>query len=397
VITAERGDREGALTRHGLEEYVSDCVIVLDHRVKEQISTRRIRVVKYRGTLHGTNEYPFVIDEGGISVLPITSVGLDYEVSLDRISTGIPRLDTMFGGKGFFRGSSILLSGTAGTGKTTFANQFVNESCSNGERCIYYAFEESSLQIIRNMSSIGLDLSKWEKQGLLRYKAIRPTFFGLEMHLAEMNKAIMTFKPSVVVVDPISNLISVGNIEEVKIALMRLVDLLKSQMITSMFTSLLQGDTPVEGTEIGVSSLMDTWILLKDVELAGERNRVISIVKSRGMPHSNQVREFKMTSSGIDLVDVYTGPAGVLTGSARSAQEAREKDEARQREQEIEFKKRELERKRRITEARIELLRSQLEADEEEVKKNLSEHDMKQTALARSRREIAAMRMADKT
>ena len=395
VITAERGNSEGALTRQGLEEYVSDCVIVLDHRVKEQVSTRRIRVVKYRGTTHGTNEYPFLIDEGGISVLPITSVGLDYEVSSERVSTGIPRLDTMLSGKGFFRGSSILVSGTAGTGKSSISAQFVNEACRNNERCIYYAFEESSNQIIRNMASIGLDLKQWEDKGLLQFKAIRPTFFGLEMHLTEMHKAITAFKPSIMVVDPISNLVSVGNEEDVKIALMRLVDLLKSQTITSMFTSLLEGEQGASGTEMGVSSLMDTWILLKEIESDGERNRILNIIKSRGMPHSNQIREFRLTGRGVDLVDVYTGPAGVLTGSAGRAQEVREEAEARRREQEIEFRKRELERKRRVTEARIEMLRVRLEADTEEIEKAGSEHAAQEAILARNRRNMANLRMAD--
>lgn len=393
VITAERGDPEGGLTRQGLEEYVSDCVIVLDHRVKEQLSTRRIRVVKYRGTTHGTNEYPFLIDEGGISVLPITSVGLGYAVSSERISTGVPRLDTMLSGKGFFRGSSILVSGTAGTGKTSISGHFVNNACRNNERCIYYAFEESSNQIIRNMSSIGLDLKQWEDKGLLQFKAIRPTFFGLEMHLTEMHKVITAFKPSVMVVDPISNLVSIGNEEDVKIALMRLIDLLKSQTITSLFTSLLEGEQGA--ITIGVSSLMDTWILLKEIESAGERNRILNIIKSRGMAHSHQVREFRLTGRGMDLVDVYTGPGGVLTGAARRAQEAREEAEACRRDQEIEFRKREMEKKRRVTEARIEMLRSRLEAETAEIAKAESENETQQAIRARNRRDMANLRMAD--
>ncbi len=394
VITAERGNSESGLTRQGLEEYVSDCVIVLDHRVKDQLSTRRLRVVKYRGTVHGTNEYPFLIDEGGISVLPITSVGLNYDVSSDRISTGISRLDAMLSGKGFFRGSSILISGTAGTGKTSFCGHFVEEACRNNERCLYYAFEESSSQIIRNMHSIGLDLEKCQEKGLLRFRAIRPTFYGLETHLAEMYKTITEFSPAVVVLDPISNLISVGNAQEVKIALMRLVDLMKSKMITSMFTHLLQGEA-FESTDIGVSSLMDTWLILKEIESSGERNRVLNIIKSRGMAHSNQVREFLLTGSGVDLIDVYTGPAGVLTGSARTAQEAREKAEVMRMEKEIEFKKRELERKHRVIESRIEALRFQMEADKEEIERTVSDHATKLDTLSKNRLEMADRRMAD--
>lgn len=395
VITAEQGNAESGLTRHGLEEYVSDCVIVLDHRVKDQLSTRRLRVVKYRGSIHGTNEYPFLIDEEGISVLPITSVGLDYPVSSDRISTGIPRLDAMFGGDGVFRGSSILISGSAGTGKTSFAGKFADLCCRNNEKCLYYAFEESSSQIIRNMRSIGINLKDHTEKGLLRFHTVRPTVYGLEMHLAETHKAVKEFDPAGVVVDPISNLASIGNAEEVKVALMRLIDLLKSRTITSLFTYLLPSGELSENTEIGVSSLMDTWILLREIESSGERNRILNIIKSRGMAHSNQVREFLITDGGVDLIDVYTGPAGVLTGAARASQEAREKAETLLMEKEIEAKKRELERKRRIAEARMAALRLRMEAEAEEIEKFVAEHERRKEILASNRREIAARRMAD--
>jgi len=394
VITAEKGEREGALTRNGLEEYVSDCVIFLDHRVKKQISTRRLRVVKYRGTTHGTNEYPFLIDEGGISVLPVTSVELDYAVSSDRISTGIPRLDSMFDGKGYFRGGSILISGTAGSGKTSLAGLFVNQACKNGEKCLHYAFEESSSQIIRNMRSIGVDLEPWVKGDLLRFKAIRPTFFGLEMHLARMHKQILEFNPSVVVIDPISNLISIADSGDVKAALMRLVDIMKSRTITSVFTHLIHGRKSEE-TDVGVSSLMDTWILLKEIESGGERNRGLYVIKSRGMSHSNQVREFIFTDTGVDLIDVYTGPAGVLTGTARVAQEARDRAESLRMEQEIGRKQRELDRKRQEMNARIDALRSQLDAEEEEMRKAVQEHELKKETNARIRGEMARLRQAD--
>jgi circadian clock protein KaiC len=394
VITAEHGDQEGAVTRHGLEEYVSDCVIVLDHRIKNQISTRRLRVAKFRGSRHGTNEYPFLIDEGGMAVLPITSVGLDYNVSSERIGTGIPRLDAMFSRGGFFRGSSVLISGTAGTGKTSFAVRFADESCRNGEKCLYYAFEESSSQIIRNMRSTGIDLEPWVKKGLLRFKTLRPHFYGLEMHLTTMYKAINEFNPTSIVMDPISNLISIGDPEEVKVVLMRLVDLLKSRLITSLFTSLIsQGK--LEETNIGVSSIMDTWIVLKEIESGGERNRGLYIIKSRGMGHSNQIREFLMTDSGIDLVDVYTGPEGVLTGTARLAQEAREKAERTGLELEIKRKKREFERRRQITEARIALLQVKLDAEQEDTLETIQQQESKMKTSATNRKKIARLRMAD--
>ena len=341
VITGEKGDN--TFTRHGLEEYVSDCVIFLDHRVTDQLSTRRMRIVKYRGSTHGTNEYPFLIEEKGISVLPITSIGLNHPVSTQRISTGIPRLDTMLGGKGYYRGSSILLSGTAGTGKTSVAASFVDAACRRGERCVYFAFEESSAQIIRNMRSIGIDLEPWVTKGLLKFHAERPSVYGLETHLLTMHKAINEFKPAVVVIDPITNLISAGNPLDVKSMLTRLIDFLKMNQITALFTTLTSAGGPLEQSEVGISSLADTWLLLRDIEIGGERNRGLYILKSRGMAHSNQIREFLLTDQGIDLLDVYVGPSGVLTGSARLAQEAQEKGAEIAHQQEIELKKLNLE------------------------------------------------------
>src|SRR5687767_945967 len=281
VITAERGQE--ALTRHGLEEYVADCVIFLDHRIVDQVSTRRLRVVKYRGSVHGTNEYPFLIDEDGITVLPITSVGLDHQVSSDRISSGVPELDQMLGGQGYFRGSSVLVSGTAGTGKSTLCAHFADATCQRGEKCLYFAFEESPSQIIRNMRGIGINLQRWVDQGLLRFYATRPSLQGLETHLSQIHKHIRDFDTHAVVIDPISNLVNVGNAIEVNSMLLRLVDFLKMNQITAFFTNLTSGGAVLEGTELGMSSLMDTWLLLRDIELNGERNRGIYVLKSRGM------------------------------------------------------------------------------------------------------------------
>lgn len=318
IITGEQGD--SGLTRHGLEEYVSDCVIVLDHRVNGQVSTRRLRVVKYRGSAHGTNEYPFLIDEDGIAVLPITSVGLEHGVSRERISSGIPALDDMLGGEGFYRGSSILVTGTAGTGKTTFSAQFLSAACRRGEKCLYFAFEESRDQIVRNMNSVGVDFAPCIETDRMHIVAARPTSFGLEMHLAMMYKTIRDIRPTIVALDPISNFLAVGIREDVQAMLTRLVDYLKSQHITALFTHLNRGDQDIETTEANISSVMDTWILLRDMEYNGERNRGIYVLKSRGMAHSNQIREFLLTDHGIELVDVYREPSGVvLTGSARLA------------------------------------------------------------------------------
>ena len=301
IITGERG--EHSLTRYGLEEYVADCVILLDHRVTDQISTRRMRVVKYRGSAHGANEYPFLIDEEGISILPITSLGLAHEAQKERVSTGIPRLDAMFSGGGYYRGSSVLISGTAGTGKTSVAAYFADALCRGGKRCLYFSFEESESQILRNMRSIGLDLSKWTKKGLLKFHSARPQLFGLETHLMEMRRVIGAFKPQAVVIDPVSNLTCVGNQFDVTSMLTRLVDYLKVAKITSVFTSLIS-DVSESAAGVGVSSLMDTWITLQDIETNGEKRRGISIIKSRGMGHSSQVREFKMTNKGIVITEL---------------------------------------------------------------------------------------------
>jgi circadian clock protein KaiC len=322
VITAERGD--GSLTRYGLEEYVSDCVIFLDHRVVNQVSTRRLRVVKYRGSAHGANEYPFLIDEQGLSVLPISSLKLEHEAPTERVSSGIPDLDQMLEGKGFYRGSTILVSGTAGIGKTSIAAHCADGVCRRGKRCLYLAFEESQNQVIRNMRSIGLDLEPWVRQGLLQFHASRPTQYGLEMHLVRIHKLVEQFKPWLIVVDPITNLMLAGNDRDIQAMLTRLIDFLKAGRITALFTSLTSGNNSshLKQSEVGISSLIDTWILLRDLETNGERNRGLYVVKSRGMANSNQVREFFLTRNGVKLQPVYLGAGGVLTGSARVAQEA---------------------------------------------------------------------------
>jgi circadian clock protein KaiC len=298
VITAEPGD--GTMTRFGLEEYVADCVILLDHRVTEQVSTRRLRIVKYRGTLHGTNEYPFLITRDGISVLPITSIGLDHKAPVGRVSTGIKELDDMLGGKGYYRGSSILISGTAGTGKSSLAAASVDTACQRGEQCLYFSFEESNEQIIRNMGSIGIDLSPHVRKGLLQFHVARPTLYGLEMHLVTMHELIKQYKPEIVVMDPITDFFAVGSHVEVKAVLTRIIDFLKVNHITALFTSYTEEDTPNESV-VGVSSLIDTWISLRNLENRGERQRGLFILKSRGMAHSNQIRSFELTDEGIKI------------------------------------------------------------------------------------------------
>ena len=394
IITGERG--EDTLTRYGIEEYVSDCVIVLDHRVANEMSTRRMRIAKYRGSSHGTNEYPFLIDEDGISIFPVTSMHLEHKASAARVPSGIPRLDSMLGGKGYYRGSSILVSGTAGSGKSSIAVHFVDAACRRGERCLVFLFEESPKQVIRNMRSIGIDLQRWVKKGLLQFHAARPALTGLEMHLAVTIKAIGDFAPRVVVVDPISAFLSTDNGSETRAMITRLIDFLKTNGITALFTSLTT-DTPSVDHDVnaGVSSLIDTWLLLRDIEQGGERNRAMYVMKSRGMSHSNQVREFLLTGHGVELIDVYVGQAGVLAGSARLKQVFLERNEATASRQENARKESELERKRRAMKNQIGVLQDEIRASELESNELESQRTRRRSRAADDRISMAKIRRAD--
>ncbi|MBE9195871.1 circadian clock protein KaiC [Synechocystis sp. LEGE 06083] len=383
IITGERGDKN--LTRQGLEEYVSDCVIKLDQKTVEEIATRTIQVVKYRGSRHSNNEYPFLIEENGISVLPITSLVLNHSVSQERISTGIPQLDEMFGGQGYYRGSSILATGRAGTGKTTLASFFAQATCLRGERCLYLATEESPQQICRNLRSIGLDLSPYLESELLQFDAIRPTNYNLEMRLFKIHSWVRDFKPNLVIVDPMSNLIMSGSLNQTKNFFMRLIDYLKSQQITVFLTDLTGGNVGYdnEQTEIGVSSLMDTWLELQTLKVNGERNRILYILKSRGMMHSNQVREFILSSDGVDLIEAYIGDGQVLTGTQRINQMLQEEAIAKKRQQVLELEKRNFERKKYLLQAEIDALQMKLTSQDEELEVlMLEEEEFKQTMLA---------------
>ncbi|MGN6618096.1 MAG: circadian clock protein KaiC [Ilyomonas sp.] len=389
VITGEKGN--GTLTRHGLEEYVSDCVILLDHRVENQISTRRLRIIKYRGSAHGTNEYPFLIDEDGLSVLPVTSLQLDKEVSSERISSGIPALDKMLGG-GFYKGSSILVSGTAGTGKTSIAISFANEVCTRNQSCLYCAFEESPKHIIRNASSIGVHLEEHVKNGLLHFHSSRPTLYGLEMHLVQIYKLIKKRKPDVVILDPITNLITIGSLSEVKTILIRLIDFLQTELITVMFTALTLNNIVNDQTDEGVSSLVDAWLLVREMELNGERNKGMYIMKSRGMKHSNQIREFVITDNGLNLVDVFLGESGVLIGSAREAEQLKEQTGEFLRNHRLDMKDREILRKRKVLESEIAKLQTEFESTEEELNTIYKEEELKKQFTQKNRDEMTKLR-----
>lgn len=390
VITGERGN--GKLTRQGLEEYVSDCVILLDHRIQNQISTRRLRIVKYRGSVHGTNEYPFLIDEDGVSVLPITSLTLANKVSSERLSSGISSLDEMLGEKGFYRGSSILVSGTAGSGKTSIAAYFANAACRRKERCLFFAFEESPEQIVRNMRSINLNLQRHVKSGLLRFYASRPTLHGLEMHLVVIYKLIRQFKPKVVVLDPITNLITVGDVSEVKSILIRLIDFLQKEQITVMFTALTSATDNRSQADEDVSSLVDTWISVRDMELNGERNRGLYILKSRGMKNSNQVREFIITDEGIEIVDVALGPAGVLIGSARKLYQLEKVTGQALQQNALKRKNKEIESKKLMLENKIASLTSEFELAKDELNRAYVEDQLRREVAEKNRTQMVRMR-----
>nr|WP_202130641.1 circadian clock protein KaiC [Methylobacterium sp. 2A] len=390
IITGERG--EGQLTRQGLEEYVSDCVILLDNRVDDQITTRRLRVVKYRGSAHGTNEYPFLIDHAGISVLPVTSAELDYVGPTGLISTGIAGLDAMLAPGGFYRGSSILVSGASGTGKSMLAASMVEAACRRGERSLIFAFEESGPQIIRNAASIGLDLEAQVKSGLLRFEAARPSLYGLETHLARMHRDLDQFRPDLIVIDPISALR--GPASELQGALLRMIDLIKTRGITAIFTTLRSDGSLISDDDLGVSSLMDAWIKLQNMEANGERTRTLYVIKARGMSHSNQIREFLMSSGGIRLIDAYIGTAGVLTGTARVVQEARERAEAQQRLYENERRLRDVVRRRAALDRQLAEIRASLDAAEDEEARLRADDESRVAADEVERRELIARRRA---
>ncbi|MDX6590810.1 MAG: circadian clock protein KaiC [Gaiellales bacterium] len=392
VITGERGD--GSLTRHGIEEYVSDCVIVLDHRVTEQTSTRRLRVLKYRGSLHGTNEYPFLIGESGVSVLPVTSLGLQHGVSSEQVSTGVPRLDAMLGSGGFYKGSTVLVSGTAGTGKSTLAAQFCDATCSRGDRAMYFAFEESQDEIVRNMASVGIDLQRWVDAGLLQFRCFRPSLLGLEAHLFAMQKSVTEFDPAVVVKDPVSDLLRVGTGADVSSMLTRQVDFLKARGVTALFTSLSSNAETTQADQ-QIASLVDTWLRVKTMEGNGELNRVLYILKSRGMAHSNQIREFLLTAKGIELTDVYVGPQGVLTGSARQAQEAQERSDATTRQEDLEQRRVNLETRRESVEAHTAALWREFEDEAGSVERLLTHGSTGVEDRAGQRAEQSRLRRAD--
>ena len=392
IVTGEKG--EGTLTRQGLEEYVSDCVIFLDHRVNEQNSTRRLRVVKYRGSRHGTNEYPFLIDESGISILPVTSLGLTHKASTERMSSGIPRLDQMLGGKGYFKGSTILVSGTAGTGKTSVAALLARATCERGERCLVFAFEESTDQLVRNLHSVGIHLESYINQDLLKILPSRPSAHGLEMHLVSMHRAVVEFDPQLVVVDPITNLITVGTMPETQSMMTRLIDFLKLRGTTTFFTSLTSGGNDFEQSEAGISSLIDTWLMLQVVRWGGERNRTLTIIKSRGMAHSNQTSEYRLSDAGLELVDTYVGTAEVFTGSARLAKEAEDAAAIAAGTEEVARKQAEREQRRKALERRIVELKERFEADDAVLVQSIREAARHSEQLAAERAAMALSRQA---
>ncbi|MDR3436298.1 circadian clock protein KaiC [Telmatospirillum sp.] len=388
IITGERG--QDTLTRHGLEEYVSDCVIVLDNRVQDQITTRRLRIVKFRGSAHGTNEFPFLLDDQGITVVPLSSSGLDHKVSNDVVSTGILGLDAMLGPNGIYRGSSVLVSGVAGSGKTIIGASFADAACRRGERCMFFSFEEAAEQLIRNVGSAGVQLQQHVEAGLLRFETTRPTSFGFEMHLAHMQRELDRFRPSAVIVDPVTSFR--GPDSEVNALLLRMLDMLKTRGVTTIFTSLTFSTERMAQSDFGLSSLMDSWISLADIESNGERNRGLYVLKSRGMSHSNQIREYLLTDQGVILIEAYIGVAGVLTGSARLAMDAQASLEAQQQREEIASRRREIANRRAATERQIAELHAEIEMQEAEVTRLIAQNERRERVLEADRAAMSVSR-----
>ncbi|HTT53515.1 MAG TPA: circadian clock protein KaiC [Streptosporangiaceae bacterium] len=389
IVTGERADN--SLTRHGIEEYVSDCVIALDHRLHDGVATRRLQVVKYRGSTHETNEYPFLISAHGFEVLPLTAVSLDYGASSERLSTGVPRLDRMLSG-GLYRGSTVLVSGAPGTGKTTLGAHLIDAACARDERALLVLFEESPDEVIRNMRSVGLDLRQWAETGMLRIWAARPSAFGLETHLTILARLVDEQKPTITVLDGITSLTHQPTQAEVVSMVARQTHLLKSRGITTMATTLLQEE---EHSGMGVSSLMDTWLLLRNVESNGERNRLLFVLKSRGTAHSNQVREFLLTQHGVELADVYVGPGGVMTGSARVSQQARERSDQLEHEEQLMRRKRELRARVAQGQAQLAVLQDELASEQAELAQ-IANREARLAADAQATRDaLSVQRRAD--
>jgi circadian clock protein KaiC len=392
IVTGERGG-ETTLTRHGLEEYVSDCVIFLDNRITQELSTRRLRIVKYRGSAHSTNEFPFIIDESGISIMPVTTVKLDYPASTERIPTGVPRLDTMLDGRGYIKGSAILVSGMVGTGKTSLAASLVEAGCRRGQRCLYLAYEEAPAQIMRNMSSIGIGLEPWVKKGLLHFDARRVSEQGLEKHLLSMQRAVIQFQPEIVVVDAVTDFINMGSLIEARQMILRVIDFFKMREITALCTS-MSARAELEETGVGLSSAFDTWIHLTNVQGNLERNRTLVVVKSRGMAHSNQVREFVLTGQGVELLDIYASSAGAFMGTARLAQKAADEAAEVVRRDGVASRERQITAKRRALEARIAAMEAEFEAEAKESELVIAEEKARDKTLASERKTLFSHREA---
>ena len=388
IITGERGN--GTLTRNGLEEYVSDCVILLDNRVEDQITTRRLRIVKFRGSAHGTNEFPFLLDDHGITVVPLSSAGIGHVISDDLVSTGVPGVDAMLGPHGIYRGSSVLISGVAGSGKSILGASFAAAICASGERCMFFSFEEAAEQLVRNVASGGVELEQYIESGLLRIETKRPSSYGFEMHLAHMQRELDRFRPTAVIIDPVTSFR--GPDSEVHALLLRMLDMLKTRGITTIFTSLTSSYERTSQSDFGLSSLMDVWVSLVDIESNGERNRGLYVLKSRGMNHSNQIREYLLTNDGVKLVDAYLGVAGVLTGSARLAQQAQATIESLHQREEIARRRREIASRRAVTERQIAELQVEIESQEAEVVRLIAQDERRETVFESDRVAMGASR-----
>ena len=385
-ITGERG--HDSWSKMGFEEYLADGLMHLDNRTDGNYQTREIQVVKCRGINHYTGKSPFIINSEGMSIRPLITADFDYKVLKSRVSTGIADIDNMLGGKGLYRGSTVYITGPSGAGKTSISSSFANGACSRGERALFLAFEESSDQIIRNMKSIGLSLDKWVNEKLLYFYTARATTNSLEGHLDNIMTMVREVEPTCVVLDPISAFRPIANENETKLMLIRLNDYLRARKITTVFTALSSDGEYSEHADVQLSSIADTWIVVRIMDYKGERNNVMQLMKSRGMSHSRQMKEMYFTGNGLKLQNVYQGPEGVLTGAARIGQEKYEKLKEARNVIEIDKNRKKIERKKSLLEASIEALKHEYEEELEALHAAIEEAEEQNSKIKETRKEI---------
>jgi circadian clock protein KaiC len=384
------GEHAEFSARYGLEDYIADCVIALKQEVKHRVMTRVLRVVKRRGRGHGTNEYPFLLDTDGLFLVPVTGSVLGAPVSEQLLSTGIPGLDAMLGGQGIYQGSTVLLSGQAGTGKTSIACSLTQAACAAGIPVLYLSFEESVAELTRNQRSLGIDIGRYladDDRGTLVMLPIRAVELGLEEHLMRAMHLVKRHRPALVVLDPVSSLAGRGDEPGAKEILLRLLHLIKEEGITVVATELLSDDS--QGvSHLDVSSMIDVWIKLRRHEHNGEMNRLIYVVKARGLPISDQVKEFRITSTGLRIEDPYIGEGGIVYGTARLARQAEDEETIAQLHRELDRAQRLRRDLDEIQSANERLVRAEQEAKAADLDRQVARIEQRLAASERARAAI---------